>query len=540
MRSWKVSQKLFAAFAVVLLSTCVVAAIVLANLSVIQAKAVDTSRTQDVLAKSDEMTKAMIDLSGQVRGFLLTDDEDFASGVAADRGIVQRDLEALGGTVQSADQKARLEQIAQTTEAYMSEAGDPEIRLGRAASTRDQALAIMRAGVNKRDMNAFKEAVTRFEDAERTSLAERRAAQDEAIAVARLALLVGAALAVGLSSLMGWMLMRTISQPLRRFAATMSEVGKGDFTKRVAHQERDEFGALADSFNQMVDEVAALVAQVQASGIQVNASVTEIATTARQQQATASEIAATTVQIGATSKEITATSRELVKAMGEVSNVAEQTATLASGGQSGLSQMEETMHQVMQAAASINAKLAILNDRAGNINQVVTTITKVADQTNLLSLNAAIEAEKAGEYGRGFAVVATEIRRLADQTAVATYDIEQMVKEIQAAISAGVMGMDKFSEEVRHGMQSVEQVGAQLSQIIQQVQALAPEFETVNDGVQAQATGAEQISEALVQLTEAARQTVESLEQSGSAMDDLSGVSGGLRSSVAKFKLQAA
>ena len=196
------------------------------------------------------------------------------------------------------------------------------------------------------------------------------------------------------------------------------------------------------------------------------------------------------------------------------------------------------MNKVMEAAATINAKLAVLNDRAGNINQVVTTITKVADQTNLLSLNAAIEAEKAGEYGRGFAVVATEIRRLADQTGVATFDIEQMVREIQTAISAGVMGMDKFSEEVRQGMRSVEQVGGQLSQIIQQVQALAPEFETVNDGMQTQATGAEQISQALVQLTEAAQQTVESLQQSNSAIEGLSQVSGGLRNSIVKFKVR--
>src|SRR5439155_4976801 len=121
-------------------------------------------------------------------------------------------------------------------------------------------------------------------------------------------------------------------------------------------------------------------------------------------------------------------------------------------GQQSISRMEETMGLFIEAVGVINSKLAVLNEKAGNINQVVTTITKVADQTNLLSLNAAIEAEKAGEYGRGFAVVATEIRRLADQTAVATYDIEQMVKEMQSAVSAGVMGMDKFSEEVRKGV----------------------------------------------------------------------------------------
>ena len=195
------------------------------------------------------------------------------------------------------------------------------------------------------------------------------------------------------------------------------------------------------------------------------------------------------------------------------------------------------MQQVMAAGASINAKLAVLNEKAGNINQVVTTITKVADQTNLLSLNAAIEAEKAGEYGRGFAVVATEIRRLADQTAVATYDIEQMVKEMQSAVSAGVMGMDKFSEEVRRGVGEVHQVSAQLGEIIQQVQALTPRFEAVNEGMQAQSTGAQQISDALAQLGEAARQTAESLRQSTEAIEQLNGVSQGLKSGVEKFRL---
>src|ERR1700704_5811553 len=201
--------------------------------------------------------------------------------------------------------------------------------------------------------------------------------------------------------------------------------------------------------------------------------------------------------------------------------------------------MEKIMPQVMEAARSINAKLAVLNEKAGNINQVVTTITKVADQTNLLSLNAAIEAEKAGEHGRGFVVVATEIRRLADQTAVARYDLEQLVKEMQSGVAAGVMGMDKFSEEVRRGVQEVEQVSEQLAQIIGQVQTLTPQFETVNEGMQSQSTGAQQISEALAQLTESAQQTLDSLHQSSIVMDQLNSTANDLRTSASRFKLNA-
>lgn len=356
----------------------------------------------------------------------------------------------------------------------------------------------------------------------------------------RISLISIMAVAILITLAFGIHLLRAISLPLGRLTDVMAQMRLGDFTQRVEAIRGDEFGELSERFNRMADDVMQLVGQVQKSGIRVSTSMTEIASTSKQQQATASEVAATTTQIGATSREISATSKELVRTMNEVASVAEHAAGLASSGQTGLAHMEETMGQVMQAASSINAKLAVLNEKAGNINQVVTTITKVADQTNLLSLNAAIEAEKAGEYGRGFAVVSSEIRRLADQTAVATFDIEEMVKEIQAAVSAGVMGMDKFSEEVRRGMDDVQDIGAKLSEVIAQVQALVPRFETVNDGMQAQATGAEQISEALVQLTETTRQTVESLRQSNAAIEDLSEVSGSLHGSIARFKLVAA
>lgn len=336
---------------------------------------------------------------------------------------------------------------------------------------------------------------------------------------------------------LGFLHSSAVKKPLNLLVSSLDRMRHGDFTERLALNGRDEFGVLSDGLNRLADDLSDLVGQVQRSGIQVNTTATEIAATAKQQQTTAHEIAATTSQIGATSKEISATSKELVKTMNEVNNVAEETAKLAGSGQTSIGRMESTMRQIMEASGSITGKLAVLSEKTTNINSVVTTITKVADQTNLLSLNAAIEAEKAGEYGLGFAVVAMEIRRLADQTAVATYDIEKMVKEMQSAVAAGVMGMDKFSEEVRRGVEEIRQVSTHLAQIIHQVQTLTPRFQTVNEGMHAQATGAQQISETLTQLSEAAQQTAESLRQSNAAIEQLNGAARGLQTSVARFKL---
>ena len=381
-------------------------------------------------------------------------------------------------------------------------------------------------------------------------------------------------------SLFGVYVMRDVTVTLRDVVIVANHIAAGDLSVRVqARERRDELGVLGRSFDQMVasfkDMVSAaerisagdlavtvtprserdalghalsnmagrlsgLLSDVHRSGIQVNTSVNEIAASAREQEATATEVAAATTEIAATSREIAATSQELVRTMSEVFSAAEESAALAGQGQAGLTRMETTMRQVMDASSSINNKLAVLNEKAGNINHVVTTITKVADQTNLLSLNAAIEAEKAGEYGRGFAVVATEIRRLADQTAVATYDIDRMVKEIQSAVAAGVMGMDKFSDEVRRGMHEIEAVSGQLTQIIHQVQALAPRCEAVSDGMQAQATGAGQITEALAQLSDAAQQTIQSLRQSTVAIDGLNQAATSMHGGVSRFKLAAA
>lgn len=275
--------------------------------------------------------------------------------------------------------------------------------------------------------------------------------------------------------------------------------------------------------------VRSLVSRLQRSSVALMSTATQIAATSKEQQATVTGYSASTTEIAAAVKEISATSQELQSTLEQVSGVAASAARLAENGRAGLEEMDVTMRQLSGATSSISSKLAVIREKANDINMVVTTITKVADQTNLLSVNAAIEAEKAGEYGLGFLVVAREIRRLADQSAVATLDIEQMVRHMQAAVSAGVMEMDKFTEQVRHGVDAVGTINQQLGQIIEQVQELSGRIDLLNDGMRSQSLGAAQISDAMTQLTDGARQTAASLKEFNSATESLRDVVAGLR-----------
>ena len=361
--------------------------------------------------------------------------------------------------------------------------------------------------------------------------------QSYAVARQLMLLILGSSVLVGLGIAL-WVSLG-ISRGVRTMVGVAKQIANGEIDQHIAYQSGDEVGMLATEFNLMIDHLSGLVRQVQQSGMQVTSSATQLATSGKHLESMMTEQVAATQAVVSTAREIASTSQALVRTVHDVATVSEDTATAAASGQTGLARMEATMHHMEEATRTIADRLEVINERAATITSVVTTITRVADQTNLLSLNAAIEAERAGEYGRGFAVVAREIRRLADQTAVATLDIEHMVKEMTAAVSAGVMGIDHFAQEVRQGVEDVRTVGGQLNQIIDQVQALTPRFDAVNAGMQAQAQGAQQISEAMHQLSEAAQQTAASLHESAQAIAQLTDTAQDLHDGISRFKVQA-
>ncbi len=312
---------------------------------------------------------------------------------------------------------------------------------------------------------------------------------------------------------------------------------KKDISGKSNKKNKDESIMLIKAIKKMTDNLLNFISYVQKSSVQVSTSTSEIAASSRELEATVAEQSAATQEVSSTSNEISMTSNSLAQSMVSLTEKADNASFLVKKGKSNLLQMEEAMSDLVQATRSISSKLSIINDKANKISNVVEAINKISEQTNLLSLNAAIESEKAGEYGKGFAVVAREISRLADQTAVATQDIEVMVKEMHGSVTSGVMEMDKFGKEVLSNSDEISNLSIQLTKIIDQMNELFPEFETISEATGNQALSASQIYEAMSQLALTATQTRDSLNEFHFVSNQLNEAALTLQNEVSKFNL---
>lgn len=320
--------------------------------------------------------------------------------------------------------------------------------------------------------------------------------------VRRLALAAAAAtLFVGVpAALAAAWLARGIDAGVATVADAAEAIAAGDLERPLILGGRDGQGRLAAAFGAVQHALASLVDRIRASSRRFAAVEADTKAAVAGQERAVGGFSAATQEISAAVAQISATSEQLLAATGSVMEVAREAAGVADEGREGLERMTASMQQLDDAMNAFTRKLATISQRANGITAVVTTIAKVAEQTNLLSVNATIEAEKAGESGRGFRIVAQEIRRLADQTAVATKDIERMVRDMQAAVAGGTMEMDRFRNEVSGRIGEVAEVSGKLGRVIEPVHSVTQALEQVHESMESQSQGARQIREAMESL----------------------------------------
>jgi methyl-accepting chemotaxis protein len=387
------------------------------------------------------------------------------------------------------------------------------------------------------------------------SLLTVRVAEDKSSrTIAWLLTLFCVALATAVMASVTW----NITRPLNFVEALTRDIATGRVSEAINRQHRGEFKKflpvdtdggqartkdeickLISSVSVMTENLNALLVKVAQAGTQVAGSASRMSVAIRQVEAAVSEQAASTNQVSVTSKEIDVTGQALARRMAGVTRMAEEASGAARVGVSSLEGIRSALDELIRASAALTQTFNSINEKTGNIDKIITAITKVANRTNLLSLNAAIEAEKEGDKSGGFSVVAVEMRRLADQTAVAALDIEKQIRDVQHAVREGVSSVESYAGQTQAKSVAVTELSSGLGQVIEGTTKLAPEFEAVNKAMQMQSQGAGQIADAMQQLREAANQTKDSLAEFRQVAETLQSAVRDLQGEVGRFTTAA-
>ncbi|MEW5734127.1 MAG: methyl-accepting chemotaxis protein [Thermodesulfobacteriota bacterium] len=330
--------------------------------------------------------------------------------------------------------------------------------------------------------------------------------------------------------------------PLEKLSLISQEMAQGklgeareDLAAIPGKMSGAETQRLVEAFSIMAESLSELLLKVQEQSVQVATAASEIAASSRQIEKSVSGQAVSASEVLAESREIKSRSEEITREMGNLAADADGTAQMAGAGEQGIASMSRTMTELKEETGEIAERLSDISEKAKSINALTNAIAAVAQETNLLSLNAAIEAEKAGELGRGFSVVALEIRKLADRTSVAVVNIERMVSEVHASVRSGVTGMDRFVQSVDRAIRSMAEIGGSFSRVLENVRDFAPRFSQANAMVAAQSNGAQEISHAMEDLSETARQTESSVSEFNRAVGLLRDTADELKSEVSRF-----
>jgi methyl-accepting chemotaxis protein len=333
----------------------------------------------------------------------------------------------------------------------------------------------------------------------------------------------------------GWYLRRRL-RPLGLLVAQAQKLGAGDLHARSAISSQDEVGELAASFNHMGEALLTMVSRIREASSQVGQRSRELAELSGDALSGIEQQAAELTSMAGAVEEFSATSQNIAENMRTTQSLANQNAEKAQDGQDSMGEASSALQQIAASLAATNEMLGTLGQRSQQIGGIVGVITSIAEQTNLLALNAAIEAARAGEQGRGFAVVADEVRSLAARTREATTEISEMIGSIQSETGTAIDTMRRGNQMMEEGLHLNTQVAEALSQIARQTMEAGEQFTAITQAAHEQSTTATVLSGNLQGVDSSNRQQRGRFVDLDRTANELEKLAGNLREEVERFR----
>ncbi len=335
------------------------------------------------------------------------------------------------------------------------------------------------------------------------------------------------------------MLIRILIQPLHVMTRAMEDIadGEGDLTKRLTIVNNDEFGVLGTAFNRFVERIHGSIREVSSATGQVNEVALRVVAASNSSMYNSDQQASRTSSVAAAINQLGAAAQEIARNAAQASNQASDARGLAEDGQQVVDRSIQAMNRLSSMLSASSSNIESLNSKTVNIGQILEVITSISQQTNLLALNAAIEAARAGEAGRGFAVVADEVRNLAHRTQESAQQVQTMIEELQVGARESVSTM---SDSQRHSQDSVEianLAGERLNSVTQRIGEIDGMNQSVATATEEQTAVVESINVDITEINTLNQEGVENLQATLRACSDLEQQAARLKQLVGSFRI---
>ncbi|GFO63372.1 methyl-accepting chemotaxis protein [Geomonas paludis] len=444
-----------------------------------------------------------------------------------------------------ADQLAKLKSVpARDKDKALLEALSAKIAAAQA--TRSRALQLINAGDKDlalqalRDLKARRGEIREALGQVSAAVADRGALQVRAPANARgarLAILALLLISVGVAFVGALWLDRSISAPLQAAVATAGRIAQRDLTAKVEADDSAETGRLMAAIASMLQHLRDVVTRTGDISSCIAASSSLLQRSSQQMASGAEQVACQAQTVATASEQMSATSNEIALNCHEAARNSKQASSAAETGAQVVAQTVEVMNRIADRVNETSRTVESLGERSDQIGAIVGTIEDIADQTNLLALNAAIEAARAGEQGRGFAVVADEVRALAERTTKATREIGEMIKAIQGETKGAVLAMEEGVREVQQGTEEAAKSGSALQEILDQINAVSMQVNQIATAAEEQTATISEITGNITRISEVVQLTVQGAQDSSMAAAELASLSDDLGTLVTQFKV---